>query len=123
MQNTVKLEGLSCAQIRTERNNWRRIGGAVAWTRTKVEVSTPSTSRSFWLHEKHACGAKHGHILWLLLLSDPATAPWADELDLPRASVDLPFLDLPQLFLAHRLHLVRLRDLISRKGKRGGGGV
>lgn len=40
-----------------------------------------------------------------------SAAPRADELDLSRARVDLSFLDLPQLLLAHGLHLVRLRYL------------
>lgn len=44
-----------------------------------------------------------------------AAAPRADELDLARARVDLPLLDLPQLFLAHGLHLVRLRYLQHQK--------
>jgi len=38
----------------------------------------------------------------------PAATPRADELDLARAGVDLPLLNLPELLLAHCLHLVRL---------------
>lgn len=49
-----------------------------------------------------------GHLLFL------ATTPRADELDFARARVDLPLLDLPELLLAHGLHLVCLRYLQKR---------
>lgn len=44
-----------------------------------------------------------------------SAAPRADELDLSRARVDLSLLNLPQLLLAHGLHLVRLRYLSKPK--------
>lgn len=49
------------------------------------------------------------HLLFL------AATPRADELDLASARVDLPLLDLPELLLAHGLHLVRLRYLQRKK--------
>lgn len=55
-------------------------------------------------YEFYAC---YGYRLLLAF----SAAPRAHELDLARASVDLSLLNLPQLLLAHGLHLVRLRYL------------
>lgn len=93
---------------------------SVASTPTKVEVSAPQIPRYIWLYGKHACmtgQVSNMATFWSLLLRATATptAPRTNELNLARASIDLPFLDLPQLFLAHRLHLVRLRYLLGNR--------
>lgn len=80
-----------------------RCGVLTAPNRKARENSPPSFSS-----RRTACSRSLSSLLF-------STPPWANELDLARAGVDLPLLDLPELFLAHSLHLVRLRYLSTTK--------